>query len=43
MSNKEKYKVTFIKSLAIDKEKFNENIKYSEIQEWDSIGHMSLI
>jgi len=43
MSNKEKYKVTFIKSLAIDKEKFNENIKYSEIQEWDSIGHMTLI
>ena len=43
MSNKEKYKATFIKSLAIDKEKFNENIKYSEIQEWDSIGHMTLI
>ena len=43
MSNKEKYKETFIKSLAIDNKKFNENIKYNEIQEWDSIGHMTLI
>ena len=43
MNNKEKYRETFIKSLAIEKEKFNENIKYSEIQEWDSIGHMTLI
>ena len=43
MSNKEKYKETFIKSLAIDNKKFDENLKYSEIQEWDSIGHMTLI
>tara|TARA_B100000686_G_C16476016_1_gene804644 strand:- start:93 stop:332 length:240 start_codon:yes stop_codon:yes gene_type:complete len=43
MSNKEKYKETFIKSLAIDNKKFNENLKYNEIQEWDSIGHMTLI
>ena len=33
----------FIKSLAIDSKKFNENIKYNEIPEWDSIGHMTLI
>ena len=43
MSNKEKYKETFIKSLAIDNKKFDENLKYNEIQEWDSIGHMTLI
>ena len=43
MSNKEKYKETFIKSLAIDNKKFNENLKYNEIQEWDSIGHMTLM
>ena len=32
-----------IKSLSIDSNKFNENIKYNEIPEWDSIGHMTLI
>ena len=43
MSNKNKYKDIFIKSLAIDDKKFTENIKYNEIPEWDSIGHMTLI
>ena len=40
---KEKYQSIFIKSLSIDESKFNENIKYNEIPEWDSIGHMGLI
>ena len=43
MSNKQKYQDIFIKSLSINIEKFNENIKYNEIQEWDSIGHMTLM
>tara|TARA_B100000579_G_scaffold414470_1_gene408136 strand:+ start:569 stop:808 length:240 start_codon:yes stop_codon:yes gene_type:complete len=43
MSNIQKYKETFIKSLSIDEKKFNENIKYNEIDEWDSIGHMTLM
>ena len=43
MNNKEKYQEIFIKSLAIDKSKFNENIKYNEVPEWDSIGHMTLM
>ena len=43
MSNKKKYQDVFIKSLAIQDDKFNENIKYNEIPEWDSIGHMTLI
>ena len=43
MDNKEKYKSIFIESLAIDRSKFNENIKYNEIPEWDSIGHMTLM
>ena len=43
MDNKEKYKSIFIESLAIDRTKFNENIKYNEIPEWDSIGHMTLM
>tara|TARA_Y100000590_G_C14943779_1_gene722316 strand:+ start:124 stop:363 length:240 start_codon:yes stop_codon:yes gene_type:complete len=43
MNNREKYKEIFIKSLAIDNTKFNENLKYNEIPEWDSIGHMTLM
>jgi len=43
MSNLEKYKNAFINSLNIDSSVFNEKLKYNEIPEWDSIGHMSLI
>ena len=43
MENLKKYKKTFIESLSIDEKKFNDNIKYNEIPEWDSIGHMTLI
>ena len=43
MDNSEKYKKTFIDSLSIDVSLFNENIKYNEIPEWDSIGHMTLM
>ena len=43
MDNKQKYKDIFIKSLSIDVSKFNEEIKYNEIPEWDSIGHMTLM
>jgi len=43
MSNIEKYKEVFTNSLSLEKNKFNVNLKYNEIPEWDSIGHMSLI
>ena len=43
MSAKKKYQDIFIKSLSINGKKFDENIKYNEIPEWDSIGHMTLI
>ena len=43
MNSKEKYQDIFIKSLSIDSKKFNENLKYNEIPEWDSIAHMTLI
>ena len=43
MSNKQKYQDIFIKSLSIETKKFNEKIKYNEIPEWDSIGHMTLM
>ena len=43
MNNNQRYKETFIKSLSISPESFNENVKYNEIPEWDSIGHMTLM
>ena len=43
MNSKEKYQDIFIKSLAIDNKKFNQKLKYNEIPEWDSIGHMTLM
>ena len=43
MDNKEKYQDIFVKSLELEKSKFNENIKYNEIAEWDSIAHMVLM
>ena len=41
--NSEKYKKIFIESLGIEESSFKEAIKYNEIPEWDSIGHMTLI
>ena len=43
MSNKEKYKKIFIESLDFDEKLFKEELKYQEIEEWDSIGHMGLV
>ena len=43
MQNKNKYKEVFIKSLAIRENDFSEELKYNEIPEWDSIGHMTLM
>ncbi len=39
----ERYKNTFIKSLSINKENFQESLEYNQIPEWDSIGHMTLM
>lgn len=43
MTNIEKYKKSFLESLSIDKDILNENLKYNDIPEWDSIGHMTLM
>ena len=43
MKNKEKYIDIFVESLAIDKKKFSEKLKYNDIPEWDSINHMTLL
>ncbi len=38
-----KYKKLFQDSLNVNDEAFTEDLKYNDIPEWDSIGHMSLI
>ena len=43
MSTVEKYSEIFKTALNISDDKLNENIKYNEIEEWDSIGHMTLV
>ena len=43
MPTPEKYSEIFKSALNIGDDKLNENLKYNEIDEWDSIGHMSLI
>ena len=42
MTNLEKYNKAFVDTLEID-ESILEGLEYQGIQEWDSVGHMSLI
>ena len=43
MDNLEKYRKVFSKSLSVDETKIKEKLKYNDIPEWDSIGHMTLM
>ena len=43
MSTVEKYTKIFMAALNISDNKLDKNIKYNEIEEWDSIGHMTLV
>ena len=43
MSKNEKYSEIFKTALNIESDKLSEKLKYNEIEEWDSIGHMSLM
>ena len=43
MTPKEKYSSIFKSALSIGNDKLNDQLKYNEIEEWDSIGHMSLM
>lgn len=42
MKNIEKYNLAFIEIFNIEESKI-QNLKYQDISEWDSIGHMGLI
>ena len=39
----EKYQKAFIDGLDIDSDSDLKNLKFNDIEEWDSIGHMSLM
>lgn len=43
MTNLDKYKAAFVNSLSIDIKSLEKNLEYNTINEWDSIGHMTLI
>ena len=43
MTSAKKYSEIFKTALNIGDDKLNENLKYNEIEEWDSIGHMALV
>lgn len=43
MSNLDKYNKSFVDSFAVDKTIINDELKFNDIPEWDSIGHMTLM
>ena len=43
MTNLEKYNQIFIDCFDLGFEALNEGLKYQSIEEWDSVGHMSMI
>ena len=43
MKTLKNYSEIFKKALNINDETFEESIEYNQIDEWDSIGHMTLI
>ena len=43
MLSVKKYSEIFKTALNISDDKLGKNLKYNEIEEWDSIGHMNLI
>ena len=42
MTNLEKYNQAFITTFNVSPEKLN-GLKYQDIPEWDSVGHMTLV
>ena len=43
MNNLDKYTNSFIEAFSIPKDKISDKLKYNDIPEWDSIGHMTLM
>ena len=43
MNNLDKYKEAFVDGLSVEGNKVKDNLKYNDIPEWHSIGHMTLM
>jgi len=43
MNNLERYESVFTVTLDIEKNNLTDKLEYNSIEEWDSVGHMSLI
>lgn len=43
MTNLEKYKNAFAEGLEVEMDKITTELEYEGIEEWDSVGHMSLV
>ena len=43
MNNLDKYKKAFVEGLSVEELKIRDELKYNDIPEWDSIGHMTLM
>ena len=43
MQTIKKYSEIFKEALNIDDKKLSKNLKYNDIEEWDSIAHMTLV
>lgn len=43
MTNLEKYKNAFAEGLEVEMDKITNDLEYEGIEEWDSVGHMSLV
>jgi len=41
--NKEKLRTCFSRSLGIPMEQVTDDLTYNTIEEWDSVGHMTLV
>ena len=43
MTNIDKYKEAFVKSLDLSEVMVNSQLAYQGVENWDSVGHMSLV
>lgn len=43
MTNLDKYRNVFVETFSLADDFDVENLKFQQIQEWDSVGHMDLI
>ena len=43
MTNKEKYDQVFMECFMVESSVLDENLVYQSIEEWDSVGHMTMI